>query len=118
MALETEGLIVASSEVIALLLVLVDYPLKRSGCQMDEVEVQQVRQTYRKRGNVSWNSVGILPLGSFAEISGLQVDSVKSIAGYPGGCDGGGNGLQLRSFKGLNLALGSTQETPILWMAI
>ena len=118
MALETEeGLIVASSSDRTSSWFWSGYPLENEAdAKWMKLKSNKLDRHTENGETVSWNSVqeGSLPLDSFAEISGLQVDSVKSIAGYPGGCDGGRNGLQLRSFKGLNLAMGSYSGDPNL----
>ncbi len=115
-ALETEeGLIVASPSDRTSSWFWSDYPLENeSDASWMKLKVNRLDRHTEDGNSVSWNPVqeGSLPTDSFAEVPGIDMGSVKSLAGYPGGTDGGRNGLQLRSFKGVNLALGSYSADP------
>ncbi len=115
-ALETEeGLIVASPSDRTSSWFWSDYPLENEpDASWMKLKANRLDRHTEDGNSVSWNPVqeGSLPTDSFVEVPGIDMESVKSLAGYPGGTDGGRNGLQLRSFKGVNLALGSYSADP------
>ena len=115
-ALETEeGLIVTSPSDRTSSWFWSDYPLENeSDASWMKLKANRLDRHTEDGNSVSWNPVqeGSLPTDSFVEVPGIDMESVKSLAGYPGGTDGGRSGLQLRSFKGVNLALGSYSADP------
>ena len=66
--------------------------------------------------SVTWLPVqdGSLSSALFIELPGVEVESLHSMAGFPGNTDTGKGSLQLRSLSGVNLAFNSYSGDPNL----
>lgn len=64
--------------------------------------------------DITWSPVqaGTLDPTDFAEFADLDLSRARSVAGFPGGLDGTGGNLQLRTLAGLNLAFESLSQDP------
>lgn len=87
-----------------------------AGADWTELRLNRLDRHEEDGEAVLWEPVqaGSLSPDAYTDFADLDLTRASSVAGFPGGLDGSGNGLQLRSLKGVNTAFGSLSQDPNL----
>ncbi len=87
-----------------------------AGADWTELRLNRLDRHEENGEPVVWEPVqtGTLSPAAFADFADLDLTRAHSVAGFPGGLDGSGSGLRLRSLEGVNTAFGSLSQDPNL----